>query len=338
MPRPNKNSADYFTHDADMRNDIKVKALRRKFGHKGYAVWNYILETLTDSEDFFVDYNKLGKELMAADFDVSVDELEDVVSYCCEINLLQLTDDDRLFSAAHQRRFENMLIKRERRRNVNRLNGLKGGNPNFQKGKRNPYYQGAEHNREITQKTEKITEDNLKENREEEMRIEENKGEKKKDIEYPYQDIVRLWNETCLTLPKVKTLNDSRRTKIRCRLTEGGCKTKEDMLSWARDIFTMCEQSDFLRGGNSSNWTATFDWVFENSTNWVKVSEGNYANTRGSNKGRTGIQNSLGVGEYVTADGKRTYGSGRADIPMSAPPRPSDRHQWSAESQNWILL
>ena len=52
MARPKKNNAEYFTHDADMRNDVKIKALRRKFSHTGYAVWNYLLETLTDS-DFF---------------------------------------------------------------------------------------------------------------------------------------------------------------------------------------------------------------------------------------------------------------------------------------------
>lgn len=38
MARPNKNNAEYFSHDADMRNDVKVKALRRRFSHTGYAV------------------------------------------------------------------------------------------------------------------------------------------------------------------------------------------------------------------------------------------------------------------------------------------------------------
>lgn len=66
--------------------------------------------------------------------------------------------------------------------------------------------------------------------------------------------------------------------------------------------------------------------------------EGNYSNDRGANKSRTGVQNQLGVGEYLTSDGRRTYGSGKANIPLSAPPRPSEKYQWSAESNTWIMI
>ena len=45
----------------------------------------------------------------------------------------------------------------------------------------------------------------------------------------------------------------------------------------------------------------------------------------------------LGVGEFIK-DGRRTYGTGAAMIPMSAPPRPSERYMWNAEQQNWMLL
>lgn len=339
MARPNKNSADYFSHDCDMRNDIKIKALRRKFGNNGYAIWCFILETLTDSEDFYADYTEISQELMAADFDISVEELQAVIAFCIRIHLLQLTDDNRLYSEAHQRRFEQMIVKREKRRllsseersKINRQNGLKGGNPNFQKDKPNPYYQ-------ITKTLPKITEDNPII---EEKRIKENRREDNKDREivYPYRDIHRLWNDICGgKLPKVKALNDSRRQKIKCRLSESGAKTSEEMTAWAKDLFERIANSTFLCGDNNHQWNATFDWIFENEKNWVKVSEGNYENKRGLNTGRTGVENPLGVGEYVTQDGRRTYGSGRANIPLSAPPRPSEKYQWSAESQNWIML
>ena len=36
------------------------------------------------------------------------------------------------------------------------------------------------------------------------------------------------------------------------------------------------EASSFLKGNNNRKWKATFDWVFENSNNWVKVYEGQY--------------------------------------------------------------
>ena len=80
-----KNNADYFSHDADMRNDVKIKALRRKFSHVGYAVWCYLLEVLTDSDFFEIEYNELNTELLSADFDISTNEFKEIIDYCIKI-------------------------------------------------------------------------------------------------------------------------------------------------------------------------------------------------------------------------------------------------------------
>ena len=140
MGRPNKNNASYFTHDADMRNDIKVKALRRKYQHKGYAIWCFYLETLTDCENFEIECEGIEFELLAADFDVAVEELIEITNYCVKIGLLQRNEENgNIFSEAHRNRFKQMLDKRELRREINKINGSKGGNPNFKKGQPNPY-------------------------------------------------------------------------------------------------------------------------------------------------------------------------------------------------------
>ena len=330
MPKPNKNSADYFSHDCDMRNDIKIRALRRKYGNTGYAVWCYMLETLTGSENFFAPYNAVSKELMAADFDIQVSELEAIIEYCMQLNLLQMNEDGQIYSRAHQRRFEDMLIKREKRREAGRLGGIKSGLSRNNKSKNEAM---------LDIDDEEPKQIKAEENIREEKRTEEKRKEKKIEIEYPYQDIMRLWNEICgVVLPKLKALNDSRRSKIRVRLNEAKCKTPDEMTQWAKELFTTCAGSRFLCGENNHQWTASFDWLFSNSTNWVKVMEGNYSNDRGANKSRTGVQNQLGVGEYLTSDGRRTYGSGKANIPLSAPPRPSEKYQWSAESNTWIMI
>lgn len=130
-----KNNAEYFTHDADMRNDIKIKALRRKFPDSGYAVWLYLLETLTDSDFFTIDWDELNIELLAADYDVSVSELTDIVNYCVTIGLLQL-NDGKLLSEVHTERLNTVIEFRQQQSE----NGRKGGNPNFKKGQPNPYY------------------------------------------------------------------------------------------------------------------------------------------------------------------------------------------------------
>lgn len=46
----------------------------------------------------------------------------------------------------------------------------------------------------------------------------------------------------------------------------------------------------------------------------------------------------LGAGEWIDANGMRTYGSGVANIPMNAPPRPGEKYTWDAATQSWIYL
>ena len=92
MARPKKNNADYFSHESEMRNDVKIKALRRKFSHTGYAVWNYLLEVLTDAEGFAIRWEELDIELYAADFDLDATELTEIVDECIRLDLLNLKD------------------------------------------------------------------------------------------------------------------------------------------------------------------------------------------------------------------------------------------------------
>lgn len=323
MARPNKNNAEYFSHDADMRNDVKVKALRRRFSHTGYAVWNYILETLTDTENFEIDFREVNKELLAADYDVSVQELDDIVEYACRIDLLQLTEDGSvLFSAAHKRRFSQLL---ERRAKLSEA------------GKKGMAKRWSSSNSDITDDKEVITSDS----KVKESKAKESKG-KQTEIKYPYQDIADLWNSICSTLPKIKSINDNRRQKIRLRLAEMSADTPTACIDRLKELFERIAASDFLCGSSANGWTATFDWVFENGKNWVKIIEGNYDNDRGSRSAalrasQTGAN--LGVGEYIEqGTGRRTYGSGRATIPADAPARPSDRHSWDAASKTWILI
>lgn len=114
MPRPIKDNADYFSHDADMRDDPKIKALRRKFKISGYGVWCMLLEALTDSEHFRLSVNL---EIIAGDFDVDTDFLQEVIAYCLHIDLLQSDDNgETIYSKTLDKRFESLLSKRKRDR------------------------------------------------------------------------------------------------------------------------------------------------------------------------------------------------------------------------------
>ena len=92
----------------------------------------------------------------------------------------------------------------------------------------------------------------------------------------PYDRIRDLWNETCKGFNNVHTLSKSRKAKIGVRVTEMG--GVEKAMETIEKLFRKVSESKFLNGDNDRLWKASFDWLFENDKNWVKVMEGNYDN------------------------------------------------------------
>ena len=88
MARPQKNNADYFPHDNDMRNDRRCKALRSKFNLEGYAVFVMLLETLTGASHFQIEDNKMELELIAGDIDIDSKKLNAILEYLIKLGLL----------------------------------------------------------------------------------------------------------------------------------------------------------------------------------------------------------------------------------------------------------
>ena len=94
------------------------------------------------------------------------------------------------------------------------------------------------------------------------------KGQKNEDINY-------LWNTMCSPpLPKVEKLTNSRKAKIKTRLSEMGNDTEK-----LKEVFQKIKKSPFLTGENDRSWKATFDWIMDNDSNWVKVIEGVYTDS-----------------------------------------------------------
>ena len=93
----------------------------------------------------------------------------------------------------------------------------------------------------------------------------------------PYKEIAELYNTICTRLPKVTTLNDSRKRAIKARF---GKHSLDDF----RDVFKKANKSDFLTGGNKTGWIASFDWLMKDA-NFVKVAEDTYANRNGNSFG-----------------------------------------------------
>lgn len=98
------------------------------------------------------------------------------------------------------------------------------------------------------------------------LNIKYNKEKDKK--ENIITDIIDLYNEICVSFPKVKTVSNARKTAIKSLVN------KYD-IEQIRTVFTKAETSNFLKGNNNQSWRANFDWLIKDS-NFAKVLDGNY--------------------------------------------------------------
>lgn len=323
MARPKKTKAEYFPHFSKGGKTIFI--LESLYGNDGYAFWFKLLELLCDTDNQVYDYrNPTNKQFLLAKTHLTEDIAVKIIQTLIELGQI----DGELWTKG-QIWVQNL---------VNNLEGL------YERRKSDiPTKEGLLHTE--TSDNESLCEqkpptNDVSAHINPHSIVEKSREEKR--IVYPYQDIVRLWNETCRSLPRVQKLNDDRRSKIKSRLGEFG-KDPEAWMPTAAALFEAVEASDFLSGRNGT-WQASFDWLFSNPTNWVKVMEGNYSNNKQGGAATpqhhpTASGQRLGVGEYIEpSTGRRTYGTGRATIPPTAPPRPTDKHAWSSEQQNWILL
>lgn len=122
MARPRKNNAEYFSHDSNMRNDSKVKALRNKYGLEGYGVYVMLIEQLCESDLIEVTPDSIWYEITAGDFGISAESLQDIIEYCLKINLLQ-KENNTIRCKTLDSRLEPVFSKRRQS-----LEGLRGRN------------------------------------------------------------------------------------------------------------------------------------------------------------------------------------------------------------------
>ena len=91
----------------------------------------------------------------------------------------------------------------------------------------------------------------------------------------PLAEIMQLYNETCASYPRIRCIAGSREKAVKARWRQYGD------VEIFRELFQKAEASDFLKGQNERNWSATFDWLI-NANNMAKVLEGNYDGSHGS--------------------------------------------------------
>ena len=145
-----------------------------------------------------------------------------------------------------------------------------------------------EHTRESTRNRVKAFRERAKENQNEECNVTETLPKRysnvtcngeieidkeleiEKELKIDYQLIADMYNDTCVSFPHLKSLSDARKKAIKARL-------KFYTLDDFKNLFEKAEASDFLKGRNDNNWSATFDWMIKD-TNMAKILDGNYDN------------------------------------------------------------
>lgn len=126
--------------------------------------------------------------------------------------------------------------------------------------------------------------------------IDKDKYKTASSLACPYQEIIDLFNNTCVSLPKIKVANAKRKQAIKSRWIE----LKQD-LNQFKELFEKVEQTEFLKGHNDRNWMASFDWLLK-PDNMIKVLEGNYdkrGGQRNEHSRKTGILPKPEKGSFI---------------------------------------
>jgi len=136
MARPRKNNADYFSHDANARHDLKLKSLEAELGLGGYALYFKMLEILAGSDFYEIDISKpyiIGS--LPSDLGCTKQEFDDFLQLTLTLELLK-KKESRIYSPGLKKRLAGLDRIRAMDRNRKSENEYdKTAAPDFPSGK-----------------------------------------------------------------------------------------------------------------------------------------------------------------------------------------------------------
>lgn len=92
-----------------------------------------------------------------------------------------------------------------------------------------------------------------------------------KSDDCPFSEILRLWNEICVSYPQLQDIEGARKKAVSERWEQ------YKSLDIFRELFQKAEASDFLKSSKVRGWVADFDWLMK-SENFEKALSGKYDN------------------------------------------------------------
>lgn len=230
----------------DFFDSKRIKKLRKIAGGDTYTIIYLKMQLLAMKNGGVLEYTGLEEtfaEELALDIDEEPENVTVTVNYLLSCGLLETSDNQEFFVpyAVMNTGSEGSSAKRVREfreRKALLCNSNNVTSPSLRYGEKE-----KEKEKEI------------------EIEIE---GEKKTN----YQMIADMYNETCVSFPRLRSISESRKKAIRARM-------KTYALDDFKMLFKKAEASSFLKGQNKRNWSATFDWLIQDG-NMAKVLDGNY--------------------------------------------------------------
>ena len=240
----------------DFFKSLAMKKLRRVAGGEVYTIIYLKMQLLSLRDEgylYFEGVEDSFPEELALALDENAENVKITLSYLQNVGLLQqISETEFLLNEVPiliGKETDKAEIMRRKRANDNQHLIESGNNVTTM----------------LPNVTECYTEKEIEKEKEKEIEIEKEKREK-----VNYQEIVDMYNDTCVSFPTLRTLSDARKKAINARL-------KTYSLDDFRLTFEKAEASSFLKGKNERNWSATFDWMIKDS-NMAKILDGNYDN------------------------------------------------------------
>lgn len=260
---------EWFKHDNNARNDPKLQELRRKKGYGAKAIYWDLVEMLHEA----------GGVLPIEEAACAVSDLNHISNttlakyVICESDLFVVLDDGVTFSS--KRLMEDITHAqkvKERRSEAGRESGKVRREKRVNEKNQTDVEQVLNKCSTNDEQQSLISSSLIITNNSVINNNEDSKVSNSKNI--TPEEFMDLWNNGRGTLPKVAALNKDRRNKAKLRIKEMG-DTGDEQTSVMNKVMEKIRDSEFL----SVKWgKCNFDWLIANSTNWLKIFEGNYDN------------------------------------------------------------
>lgn len=114
MARPKKSNMDYFPHDCNAFNDVKIEKLTARHGIAGYGVFWYLLEKIYNESNAVLTIDSDFILISAKKIGIKKQVFEEIIKTCVQVGIFssELYNQNKLSSNGIQKRFKPVSDKR----------------------------------------------------------------------------------------------------------------------------------------------------------------------------------------------------------------------------------